>query len=451
MAQRRSSQLVIAMSSLFKRQTTWDTPLGSSEMDMAFNATSRNWLTNEETVEDVWDCTNEDLLMELVTARFKRLVIDFDVDPNMLAGWTAFNKGVAANPSGGTNEVQTITGSVLFTAGTYQIKFTVNYNTQISAPVAFGANAAAITAAMEAMPNIGAGNVVATGGPMNTATPIVATFQGALADLDLGKIEILNAMTGVATPVVVETTPGVGRTHAISRLVGYTLPFTTLYVGFRGSNKQPVIFKNVVADLLRCRSVNREKVTATVQLIGSADTQDAVAFVMPGCGVVEAVRFGDCALLINGSDISQSGSIYADGGLPILREWEYYHQNDVEPKYDGQGMDVTRLERADKRPSGFNIGVLGEKGDPLYLIGEGQAPRNKVNLSLRVGRPNNHVKFITPQAILKLDNPPIRFEGRDNESNIRLMGRPTSISGDMTTPTTVTAVTKQQTAYLVAA
>jgi hypothetical protein len=457
MSTRRSSQLTVAMSRGFKRQTTWDVPLSASEMNMAFNATSRNYLTNEEGIEDIYDCTGEDLLIEKVTSRFSRLILDFQVDPNMLAGWAAFNYGAAASPSGGTNETQTLTSDgAAITGGTLQVRFTINYNTQISAAIAFGANAAAWTAALEAMANIGAGNIVAAGGPIGVA-PITLTFQGTLSDLDVGKVEILSALTpGGAHITVDETTPGVGRTHAISRIAGYTLPFTTFYVGFRGSDKQPVIFKNAVADVLRCRSARTddrqgEIITATVQIIGSADLQKAVGYVVPGCENVEFMRFGDSALYVNSSDIYQLGSIYSDGGLPIARDWEYYHENGVTAKFDGAGMDVTRLERADRRPSGFTIGVLGEQGDPLWELAKQQDPRTIASLGLRVGATNNNCRFNAPQAILKLDNPPLRFEGRDNESRIRLMGRPIKINGDGTTPTNVTATTKQQTSYLVAA
>jgi hypothetical protein len=451
MATRRSSQLTIAFSSAFKRQTTWDVPLGASELDAAFPATSRNWLTQDETVEDVYNCTNEDLLIELVTGRLARLVIDFDVDVHLLAGWAAMNYGVAASPSGGTNEVQTQTDTGA-TGGTFQYAFTHKYNRQLSAPLAFNANAAARTAALEAMSNIGAGNVVVTG-----VGPYVITFGGDLADTDVALLEVVSALTpGSATSVVAPTTPGVGRTHNISRLAGYQLPFTTLYVGFRGSNRQPVIFKNVVADLLRCRSSARERVTATVQLIGSADLQPAVGYVMPACMDIEPLRFGDCSLTVNEQDIYDPASVWAseNNNIAVARSWEYYHQNDVltgTHPFTGQGVDITRLERADRRPSGLNTGVLGERGDTLYTMGAAQVPRTIAAVSLRVGPANRYVRFNVPQGILKLGDPALTFDGEANESNIQLITRPKTVSGDATTPSNIVAATEQQTAYLVAA
>jgi hypothetical protein len=455
MATRRSSQLAIAFSPTFKRQTAWDTPLAGSELTVAFPATSRNWIDTEETVEDVYDCTDEDLLFENVTGRLARLTIDFDVDPDFLAGWAAFNYGVAAAPSGGTSEVQTET--VTGTGGTRQFVFTRAYNRQVSAAVAYNANAAAVQAALEAMSNIGAGNVAvgqAGAGPyVNTIT-----FQGELANEDVSLLESISAVTGPSAGVaIVQTTPGVGRTHAISRLgVGlYQLPFTTLYVGFRGSDKQPVIFKNVVCDVLRVRSTNREKVTATVQLIGSGDLQDAVGFTMPECLDIEPIRFGDCALTVNGSDLYDPDSVYAPGNdIAIIRDWEYYHQNDTLTgvhAFTGQGIDIGRLERANRRPSGLNFGVLGEKGDPLYDLAKATRPRAIVSASLRCGPTAKFVRFNVPQGILKHDAPAIRFEGDAGESVIRLIDRPKRVSGDSTTPSNITAVTTQDTAYLIAA
>jgi hypothetical protein len=74
-----------------------------------------------------------------------------------------------------------------------------------------------------------------------------------------------------------------------------------------------------------------------------------------------------------------------------------------------------------------------------------------VSAALRCGPVNRFVRFNVPQGILKLDTPEIRFEGDAGESVIRSIVRPKKVSGDSTTSSNITAVTTQNTAYLVAA
>jgi hypothetical protein len=140
--------------------------------------------------------------------------------------------------------------------------------------------------------------------------------------------------------------------------------------------------------------------------------------------------------------------------LGLVRDWEYYYQNDVltgPHAFTGQGIDITRLERADRRPSGLNMGLLGEPGDTLYEQAKATIPRTVLPQSLRVGPAGNNVLFSIPQGILKLDSPSIRHEGEANESHMRLIGRPKIVPGNSNTPTNVTATTPQTSAYLIAA
>lgn len=214
--------------------------------------------------------------------------------------------------------------------------------------------------------------------------------------------------------------------HEITRLAGYTLPLTTLYVGFRGSSEQPVIFKNVVVDQFRVRSASREKVTATFQLIGSGDLSFATGYTMPECTDILPIRFGDCKAFIAGTDYIASS---------LMREFEYYFQNDVVPKFDGSGIDSTRHERADKRPNQYSWFVLGEPGDPTDDLAK---LRTSFPVILQLGPDGRHVKCTSPQTLIKLASSPIRFGGDPPESELSLVGRPRKVSGDDTTPTVIT-------------
>jgi hypothetical protein len=431
--QRRASQLTIGFNSAFKRQAAWDDPLDNADIDSAFPATSRNYLVTDETNEDIMDCTGEDFLFELLTGRVARLTIDFDVDPDILAGMLAFAYGVAAAPSGGTSEVQTET--ITATGGTRTLTVQVGANAQTTTPLAYNANAAAILAALEALSNVAPGDIAVDD---TDPAAIVYTFGGALGLQDVNLIGVNTyGLTG-GTAVMNETTPGVGRLHAISRLVGYSLPLLTLYVGFRGSDKQPVIFKNVVVASVRCRAASRGRVTATVELIGSADTQNAVGFTMPPCLDIVPIRFGDCGLTIGGVDY-----IAANMG----REFEYGFDNQASPKWDGAGVDVTRIERGDQRPSYINAFLLGEPGDALFNLA---LAKTTLPVSLRLGPAGRSVTVNAPQGLVRLTPERIRFGGDPPESEIALVVRPKKVPGDATTPTNVSARSRQATTFLTA-
>jgi len=432
MTTRRSSQLAIAYSPAFLRQPDWDVPIPASNLSRAFPASSRNYLDVQETNEEIFDCTGEDLLIEILTGRLARLTVDFDVDPRILAGLMAFAYGTAAAPSGGTNEVHTET--VTATGGTRRLRVQIGANVQTTTDLAHDADAGAIQVALNDLSNLSDGDIVVTG-----TGPFIYTGAGGLAGASFSISAVTSLLTG-GTSTFNLTTGAVGPTHQINRLALYALPLLTLYVGFRGSDKQPVVFKNVVTNSIRVRSAARQRVTASVEFIGSADLAPASGFVMPACQDILPVRFGDSLLSLDGTDYTA-----------LMRDFEYYYSNDVltgDHPFTGTGIDATRLERADRRPSSLNLGVLGEPGDPLFALAKA---KTVMAMLLRIGPVGNSVICHVPNGALKLDSPQIRFEGEANESNLRLVGQPRKISGNGMTPTNIVAQTSQPTAYLTSA
>lgn len=114
--------------------------------------------------------------------------------------------GVAAGVVPGVNEVQRIT---VTTAATPSGTFTLTFNGQTTAPIAYNATAAAVDTALEALSSIGAGNVTTSGGALG-ASPVTVTFQGALAGTDVPLLvangaSLVNAT--VATTAITEGDP----------------------------------------------------------------------------------------------------------------------------------------------------------------------------------------------------------------------------------------------------
>lgn len=103
-----------------------------------------------------------------------------------------------------TNEQQQIAESGgQVTGGT----FTVTYSGQTTSAIAFDATAATVQTALEALSNLAPGDVVLSGGPINTA-PIIITFQGTLAGTNVAEVTIDSALLtggGTYTPSTVVT------------------------------------------------------------------------------------------------------------------------------------------------------------------------------------------------------------------------------------------------------
>ena len=112
----------------------------------------------------------------------------------------------------GTNNVQTATKSGTWSAGSYYITIG-GYQT---AAIAFGAISSAIQSAINLLPSVVAsGNCTVSGGPLSS-TPVVFTFGGNLAGVNMPLITIdVSQVTGTTPGVsVANTTPGVGAyTH----------------------------------------------------------------------------------------------------------------------------------------------------------------------------------------------------------------------------------------------
>jgi hypothetical protein len=94
------------------------------------------------------------------------------------------------------DEKQTITETGA-TGGT----FTLTFSGQTTTALAYGATAAVVVAALEALSTIGVGGVTGTGGPLNT-TPVVITFAGTRAGQDQPLMTANGAALTGTTPTI---------------------------------------------------------------------------------------------------------------------------------------------------------------------------------------------------------------------------------------------------------
>lgn len=435
MATRRSSALALAYAPDGRRQSAIGTALLSALLTAAMPVTSRNYPDVTENVEEIFDCTGEEILDELVTRRIARLSIEFDVSAKFLAWLTAFGFGVAASPSGGAaaNEVQTIT--IDATGGT----FTITVPTYDGLPagttpaLAWNASAATVRAALEAI--VGEGNVAVS----LASLVYTITFQNDLASFNMPALTTNAALLtgGASTAVVATTTPGTNYSQAISRIgVGtYQGPLTSIIVGFRGSSRDPVMWRDVGVNSFEVNWRAGEKVTGRAELVGNADLVAVPGFTLPNCEDVTAIRASQVRLT-------------HDGVIIPNRAGQLTYSNEFltgDNPYTTDDIDIQNLERADRRRQAISYQVLGEPGDALYVAAQA---RTVVALGLRIGRAGDNVLYQTPTSRTVFDTPRLGFEGEARSSQIRLRNLLYKQSGNSATPINAVANVNQSTAFL---
>jgi hypothetical protein len=114
--------------------------------------------------------------------------------------------GVTLSP--GTAEVQTLHKTGTVSGGT----FTITFQGETTATIAYNANNAAVLAALVALPNLDTGDVVLGGGPVGTSD-LTITFGGQYASADVPLMVVNSAsLTGGGTYDITQTTAGVPLT-----------------------------------------------------------------------------------------------------------------------------------------------------------------------------------------------------------------------------------------------
>jgi hypothetical protein len=150
----------------------------------------------------------------------------------------------AGAPGAGTDEVQTLT--IDATGGTFKLA----YDSQITASIAWSATNNTlrdnVDAALEALSNVGAGNVTTAVGTMTAGVgTLTITFTGALAKKAVNTITVnTNALTGTKTLTIAETTPGVDAANRGAPLGALTVD-TTNGILYQASTANPTTWAKV--------------------------------------------------------------------------------------------------------------------------------------------------------------------------------------------------------------
>lgn len=110
---------------------------------------------------------------------------------------------MAGTPTQGVNEVQRLTPGGTISGGT----FTITFEGQTTAAIAWNATAAVVQAALEALSNVNVGDVTVTGGPVNSAALDITYLQG-LGGYNRTQVTVTSSLTGAAPTLTPSTVTG---------------------------------------------------------------------------------------------------------------------------------------------------------------------------------------------------------------------------------------------------
>lgn len=167
----------------------------SSDVSAAFSTAGYDSITATLTVTDR-DGTSPTLDVILETSGDGGSTFEVvDQFTQVTGGVPAIAHATTTAGTTGVNEVQTVTISNA-DGGT----FTLTYSGQTTAAIAYGASAAAVTTALEALSNIGVGDVDV----VKASDEYTITFQGALAETNVAQLTS-NGTSLTATDLTAET------------------------------------------------------------------------------------------------------------------------------------------------------------------------------------------------------------------------------------------------------
>lgn len=206
----------------------------------------------------------------------------------------------------------------------------------------------------------------------------------------------------------------------------FALPATTLIVGFADGVDTGMVFQDVGVESIVITGQVNQKFQTTVVFVGNGALQNASGYSFPECTAITPLR------LDNSTSILMNSVEYKS----IVRSFELSMVNNI-PMTDFPfplaSVDLSKLERGDKRPITFKVKILGELNDSNGLAARAN-PRTHWPVSLTIGT----CTFGIADAIIKQGSPFGDWADEVNQAAINLLAEPTRVPGDNSTPLQLT-------------
>ncbi|HXG85104.1 MAG TPA: hypothetical protein VNI84_13875, partial [Pyrinomonadaceae bacterium] len=289
--------LVAMFSPNFKRQSDIKTALADGAITKRHPFVTPSKPTRTRNRRVVYHCNGIDIFEEKITDQFSRWTFAFPADATLIAGWMAMNYGSALAPTGTpSDELQTVP----INAAATTITFSIEGRTETTALIAANANAVAIKAAIVALGMFDTADVAIVG---TVAAGFTITYTGKYAKANVPLPTFSNGA------VAAETTAGANRVHAIARSTSVQLPLTSFIIGWEEDSTFRK-HKGFACESVIIEAKNREDLSCTVELVGRADTEAVVGYVVPACQTINPIEVDSCRIRVDGAYIMEDLSSF---------------------------------------------------------------------------------------------------------------------------------------------
>lgn len=170
------------------------------------------------------------------------------------------------------------------------------------------------------------------------------------------------------------------------------------------------------------------RVACTVAFRGHGGPTDATGYTFPACSDSDPIRLSDGDFTLDG-----------DSRIDDLRKIAFRYSNALlfnDDPFTAASVDITRMERADRREELFTFTIYGQPGDALH---QSALASDEVPVSWQIGDGTPGILIAAANAILDQAGGP-GHDGEARRSVLELTAEPTKISGDNDTPVKATVL-----------
>lgn len=415
--------LVAMFSPTFRRQSDIKTALTDAVITKRHPFITPSKPTRTRNRRLVYHCNGIDIYEEKITDQFSRWTFGFPADAGLISGWMAMCYGSALAPVGmPADELQTVAANVAATT----ITFDIEGRSVVTALIAADANAAAIKAAILATEMFDAADATIVG---TIAAGFTIQYAGKYAKADIPVPVFSNGA------VVSETTKGANRLHAISRSTSVEQPLTSFIIGWE-EDETFKKHKGFACDAIIVEARNREDLGCTVELIGRADTEEVIDYVVPVCQTVNPIEVDSCRFLVDGAYVMED-----------LFSFRFERRNNIpvgSGAFPWASKDIGKIWRGAKPTESFSVGFYGNESHPLYVKADEET---KHPIIAHLGNPGDRCSIIAPNVKLKLGEPDISFDNELRRSVVNIVASPHH-SSEINASSRVESLINQNAAFL---
>jgi hypothetical protein len=189
------------------------------------------------------------------------------------------------------------------------------------------------------------------------------------------------------------------------------MPLTSFIIGWEEEETFRK-HKGFACDAVIVEARNREDLSCTVELLGRADTEEVIDYVLPACQTINPIEVDSCRFRVGGVYIMED-----------LFSFRFERRNNIpvgSGAFPWADKNIGKIWRA--RPTEtMAVGFYGNEAHPQYIQADEE---QKVGIIADLGNPGDRVSIIAPNTKLKLGEPDITFDNDLRRSVAQITASP---------------------------